>query len=166
VDELRFACDPTLGRLARWLRLAGFDAVFDPTLPAPSLVGQARASGRWLLTRSGALAAIAGPRAVLLRAPATDRQVAELRERLPLVAEPARFLTRCSCCNEPLREVARAAVLERVPPYVAAHADRFVACRRCGRVYWPGTHVGRIVARLEAWFIGQPEAPQGSAKSS
>jgi uncharacterized protein len=153
VDELRFACDAMLGRLARWLRLAGYDASFDPDTTGASLAGQARADGRWLLTCDRRVAGMAGPRALLLLERAAERQVAELRTRLPLAAHPSRFLTRCSRCNSPLEEVPRDAVLDRVPPYVAAHATRFVACRRCGKVYWPGTHVGRIIARLEAWFI-------------
>ncbi len=159
MEELRFACDATLGRLARWLRLAGLDTSFDPGAPPLATAARARVDGRWLLTRDRALAAGAGPRVLLLQADATGRQIAELRERLPVVADAARFLTRCSCCNTPLREAARETVLERVPPYVAAHAARFVACPTCGRVYWPGTHVGRIVRTLETWFGARPAAP-------
>ena len=157
MDELRFACDAMLGKLARWLRLAGFDASFEPEAASAAAVGRARAEGRWLLTRNRALAASAGPRSLLLRSAATGGQVAELRDRLPLAADPARFLTRCSRCNTTLQEVARETVLERVPPFVAAHAARLVACEGCGRVYWPGTHVGRIAHTLGRWFVAPPE---------
>ncbi len=153
MEELRFACDATLGRLARWLRLAGFDTSFERAAAPAATVGRARAEGRWLLTRDRALAASAGPRARLLHADATGAQIAELRARLPFAADRTRFLTRCSCCNGALGEVARAAALHRVPPFVAAHAPRFVACAGCGRLYWPGTHVGRIVRTLDAWFV-------------
>lgn len=153
MDELRFACDAMLGRLARWLRLAGYDVSFDPDVPGPALAGQARADNRWLLTCDRELAGMAGPRALLLRERAAGKQVSELRGRLPLAAHPSRFLTRCSCCNGLLEEIGREAVIDRVPPYVATHADRFVVCQRCGRVYWPGTHVGKIVHTLETWFL-------------
>ena len=154
MGELRFAYDAMLGRLARWLRFAGFDASFDPLLPDLPLAGQARAEGRWLLTCDRRLAALAGPRVVLLRRAGVAAQLRELRERLPLAAEPARFLTRCARCNGTLKEVAREAVRDRVPPYVAAHAPRFMACNRCGWVYWPGTHAGRIARQLEGWLGG------------
>lgn len=153
VGELCFACDAMLGRLARWLRFAGFDTTFLPDTPDPAVAGQARAEGRWLLTRDRRLAAAAGPRVVLLRARTVGEQVAELRVRLPLVARPERFFTRCSCCNGALVEVAREAVRDRVPPYVAMHATRFFSCPGCGRVYWPGTHPKRITRTLETWFL-------------
>lgn len=142
-----------LGRLARWLRLAGFDASYSPELPDPALAGQARAEQRWLLTCDRRLAGLAGPRSLLLRTRTTGQQIAELRARLPLTVRSGLFLTRCSCCNAPLEVVPGETVRDRVPPYVAVHADRFMACRGCGRVYWPGTHVGRIVRTLEEWFL-------------
>ena len=153
MSELTFACDAMLGRLARWLRLAGFDVSYTPELPDLALAGQARAEQRWLLTCDRRLAAVAGPRALLLRAQTTGEQVAELRNRLPLTVQPDLFLTRCSCCNTPLELVPGETVRDRVPPYVAIHAGRFMACRGCGKVYWPGTHVGRIARTLEEWFL-------------
>ncbi len=154
MEELRFTCDAMLGRLARWLRLAGFDASFDPSLAGLPLAGQARGEGRWLLTCDRRLAALAGPRVVLLRSAGVAAQVRELRERLSLPVDPARFLTRCSRCNGSLEDVARDAVRDRVPPYVAAHAPRFMACNRCGWLYWPGTHAERISRQLEGWLGG------------
>jgi len=142
-----------LGSLARWLRFAGFDAEFLPDAPDSLVAGRARAEGRWLLTRDRRLAAASGPRVVLLRAPTVGAQVAELRARLPLVADRERFLTRCSVCNGQLVEVTRGEVADRVPPYVAAHAVRFFSCPVCRRVYWPGTHPGRIGRQLERWFL-------------
>ena len=153
MSELTFACDAMLGRLARWLRLAGFDVSYDAGASDLGLAGRARAELRWLLTCDRRLAAVAGPRALLLRARATREQVAELRSRLPLVARPELFLTRCSGCNAILETVPGALVRDRVPPYVAVHAERFMACPGCGKVYWPGTHVGRIARTLEAWFL-------------
>ena len=154
MGEWRFACDAMLGRLARWLRFAGCDASYDPSLSDPALAGQARAEGRWLLTCDRRLAALAGPRVVLLRGTGVAAQIRELRQRLPFPLEPERFLTRCSHCNGTLAEVGREAARDRVPPYVAAHAARFVACSRCGRLYWPGTHAARIARQLEAWLDG------------
>ena len=150
---MTFACDAMLGRLARWLRLAGFDVSYSPELPDFALAGRARAEQRWLLTCDRHLAALAGPRSLLLRARATGEQIAELRARLPVTVRSSLFLTRCSCCNAPLEAVSRETVRDRVPPYVAVHSDRFMACRSCGRVYWPGTHVGKIIRTLEVWFL-------------
>jgi hypothetical protein len=152
VSEPAFACDAMLGTLARWLRFAGFDTAYDPSLPDPALAAAARREGRWLLTRDRRLAAGAGPRVVLLRHGDLAGQVGELRRRLGLVADPGRAFTRCSRCNGTLEPVEAEAVADRVPPYVAAHAGRFVLCPGCRRVYWPGTHAQRISDRIRELF--------------
>ncbi len=140
-----------LGRLARWLRLAGFDTAYDPGLDDASLAGLARGELRWLLTRDRALAARAGPRVLLVRAAAVAEQAGEVLDRLGVRLDERYYFTRCSRCNGELREVAREAVADLVPPYVAVHAPRFSRCSRCNHVYWPGTHHARIEANLVAW---------------
>ncbi len=152
MDELRFACDAMLGRLARWLRFAGLDASFDANLPDLALAARARVEGRWLLTKDRRLAALAGPRVVLLHGRSVAEQAAELRDRLPLEVEPDRFFTRCSCCNGELAEVAPARARDRVPPFVALRATRFFSCPGCGRTYWRGTHPARIERTLRTLF--------------
>ncbi len=154
MTELRFACDAMLGRLAGWLRLAGFDASFDASLAGPALAGRAREEGRWLLTCDRRLASLAGPRVVLLHGAGVETQIRELRRRLSLTAAPERFLARCSVCNGDLAPAAREAVAGLVPPYVAVHAARFLRCAGCGRVYWPGSHAAAINRRLQALFGG------------
>lgn len=154
VEELRFLCDVMLGRLARWLRLAGFDTLYDAAAADADLATTARAEGRWLLTRDRRLASGAGPRVVLVRAVSLADQLAEVGERLPLAAAANRSFSRCPRCNGLLKAAARETVSRRVPPYVAAHAPEFRLCQDCGQVYWPGTHVPRIERRLAAILGG------------
>ena len=158
MDEPRFVCDVMLGSLARWLRFAGFDTRDGAGVRAPALGAQARAEGRWLLTRDRSMASSAGPRVLLIRAKNLAGQVAELRARLGVCGRPELFFTRCSECNGMLVETDRRSVAGRVPPYVEAHAERFRGCTECGRVYWAGSHVGRIAARLTELF---PRSPTG-----
>lgn len=150
--ELAFACDAMLGSLARWLRFAGFDTFFDAGLPDTALAARARHEGRWLITADRRLAATAGPRSLLLTAKGLAAQVAEVRRRTPMTVDPARFFTRCSRCNGAMREASRGEVIDLVPPYVAATADRFRRCEGCARVYWPGTHTVRIAETLASLF--------------
>lgn len=162
MDELRFGCDAMLGTLAAWLRLAGFDVLFEPRLGDAELQAVCRREGRWLLSRDRALVSTTGPRALLVEGDDLAGQVAQLRRRLPLTVDPARFFSRCSRCNGVLEEASRGAVADLVPPYVAAHAERFSRCRGCGQVYWPGTHHGRIARRLAELFM----APVGGAATA
>jgi hypothetical protein len=146
--EPRFAADAMLGRLARWLRILGFDTTWQAHLSDETLVRHAIAEGRTVLTRDRRLpeewtvAAI-----VVLRAEDLRGQLAELGARLEL-APHARPFTRCNRCNEPLLHASGAEVAGRVPPSVAATHTEFLRCPRCERVYWAGTHVARMRALL------------------
>lgn len=152
MDRHTFACDAMLGALARWLRLAGFDVRWERGGADLALAAVARREERWLLTRDRDLASVAGPRALLVTANTLAGQVGELRARLGLAGDPALFLSRCSRCNAVLVDLERDRVAGRVPPFVAAHCERFRGCPGCGQVYWRGTHVERIAARLRELF--------------
>ena len=150
VGRPRFLCDAMLGSLARWLRFFGYDALF--LLPGPAdheLARRAKEEGRWLLTRDCELAA-AGPRSMMVRAQALEEQLIEVFGRLGL--RPAATLdnARCGECNGALEDVTREEVAKAVPPHVLATAPRFRRCGRCRRVYWPGSHSGGILERMEA----------------
>ena len=137
-----------LGSLARWLRFFGFDTVFLEPGPEDRLLAeQARVEGRWLLTRDRELAS-AGPRTMLVRADGLEEQLIEVFQRLGLRPEPTLEKARCSECNGDLEEVTREEVAEVTPPHVLATAPRFRRCSDCRRVYWPGSHGDRILARM------------------
>jgi uncharacterized protein with PIN domain len=149
-DRPKFLCDAMLGSLARWLRLFGFDtAFFQPGLPDDRLAETARSEGRWLLTRDRELAA-AGPRTMLVRSETLDDQLVEVMSRLALQPAAALDGSRCSECNGVLLAVSREEVSAVIPPYIFETAPRFRRCVGCGRVYWPGTHGARILARMRA----------------
>jgi len=148
-DELRFAADAMLGRLARWLRTLGYDTVYEPDMTDADLVQLAIAEHRLILTRDRALPEEWRVEDVMLiEANAPLDQLAEVVAAFDLERN-ARLFTRCTLCNRPLVEVAKKDVAERVPPRVLAEHDAFWECRSCGKVYWKGSHVARIQQRLE-----------------
>lgn len=147
--EPRFLCDAMLGSLARWLRLCGYDCLYLGTEPADAELAQiADAEGRWLLTRDRELAA-AGPRTQLVRSEGLVAQLAEVLGRNGLAAPGDLDASRCSDCNGRLVDVTAEDVADLVPPSVLATAERFRRCDACCRVYWPGTHGERILARFD-----------------
>jgi uncharacterized protein with PIN domain len=127
-----------LGTLAKWLRLLGYDACFDPALDDNELVRRARAEDRVLLTRDHELARRPGVRALLIEPEALDEQVRQVVAELHLTPEQA--FSRCPVCNEVLALLDAEAARERVPAYVAQTHDTFKICPACQRVYWRGTH--------------------------
>lgn len=145
----RFAADAMLGRLARWLRILGFDTAHDPHWTDEKLVRRALQEERAILTRDRAL-----PeewRVSQLRVLAAEEPLAQLREvdRHFGLRQRARLFSRCSRCNAPLVAAAPAALAGRVPERVARERRRFTACPGCRRVYWEGSHTERMRRRLE-----------------
>lgn len=140
-----------LAALARWLRAAGYDAALaPPAAPDRSLIDQARAEGRVLVSRDRTLVAEArGVRAVLLPDGGLDDQAAALGRLLDLDWRAAPF-TRCMMDNTPLR-AATAEEIAAMPESSRNRPGPFRACPRCGRLFWPGSHVRRMDERLARW---------------
>ncbi|MGH7777270.1 MAG: Mut7-C RNAse domain-containing protein [Candidatus Dormibacterales bacterium] len=147
----RFAADSNVGRLARWLRILGYDASYHPHVRDAELVRLALAQGRVLLTRDEDLMrrrviASGQLRAVLVGPDRVGEQLRQVVRSLGLDGE--RALTRCLECNVELETRAAAAVAARVPPFVRATQRRYSGCPGCARVYWSGTHWWRMRALI------------------
>jgi uncharacterized protein with PIN domain len=143
----RFIVDAHLGRLARNLRLLGFDALYSVELDDSALVTVSTTQRRILLTRDVQLLKHKVlTRAHRVRTTDPDRQVDEVVRVFSLQKDVCPF-TRCITCNSPLRTIARAKVADRVPPDVFRKFRGFTQCRGCGRIYWRGAHF----RRLERW---------------
>lgn len=146
---MRLICDEMLGRLARLLRSAGHDTLLAEAGAADArLLETARREGRRLITRDRRLAADAGSLGVLLSAEDIEGQARQLAAAIPLDWLAAPF-SRCVMDNSPLRP-ATAAEVSAIPGDTAALPGPFNACPTCSRVYWPGSHVKRTLARLTA----------------
>jgi uncharacterized protein with PIN domain len=145
-----FVVDAMLGRLAKWLRILGYDAVFDATAHDAQLARMARADGRILLTRDQTLAQRRGLQTVLVDSEEPEAQLRQVVTQLNLRTDHA--FSRCPVCNELLESLTRQAAQALVPRYVWHTHDRFRMCPACGRVYWPGTHwqaMDGVLARLD-----------------
>ena len=147
-DEVRFLADEMLGRLAKWLRILGYDTAYLSPADDNALVRLARAEGRVLLTRDTELSRRRGLRVILIESERVEEQVRQVLDDLGLTTEGS--FSRCPVCNIPLEEVDKAAVAARVPPYILRTHERFSHCSGCGRIYWRGTHWARMRKRIEA----------------
>jgi uncharacterized protein with PIN domain len=147
--RLRFVADAHLGGLARLLRMAGFDTIYDNSLRDDQVEALAVEEDRVVLTRDRDLLkrrTIAY--GCYVRALKSQEQLREVFERLGL-AERARPFSRCLHCNAPLHPVAKGEVADRLPPQVLATQDEFRTCDVCGRVYWKGSHWQRMNGMLD-----------------
>lgn len=142
-----FVVDGMLGTLAKWLRILGYDTLFDPGLDDHQLVRLARAENRVLLTRDRELARRRGVRTLLVAGERLDEQIRQVLADLDLTPGPSR----CPVCNTPLTAMDRQTAAAQVPGYVAQTQDEFRFCPGCRRVYWRGSHrqqMDEFLARL------------------
>lgn len=140
-----------LGRLARWLRAAGYDTELRSEESDRNVIDRCRAEERVLVTRDRHLARHAGVdiRTVLLVAETVDAQARSLGEALRIDWTLAPF-SRCLVDNTPLRS-ADAEDRLHVPVRACLLPGPFRICPCCRRLYWPGSHVRRMQRQLESW---------------
>ena len=144
----RFVADSMLGKLARWLRAVGIDVVYRPFADDHQVIAWARERQAIVLTRDTRMPRPRDVRIMLVRDDHVEDQLRQVVAELPLDLDQARPLTRCTACNGLLQPATRDDVWERIPPFIYLTQERYALCPGCGRVYWEGTHVGRIRARL------------------
>ncbi|MGM0986950.1 MAG: Mut7-C RNAse domain-containing protein [Pseudomonadota bacterium] len=154
----RFLLDAQLGRLARYLRLLGFDCHYRNDIGDAELAARAEAEQRVVLSRDrGLLKRKRIHLAHYVRADAPWQQVEEVCREFDLLPAFAPF-TRCTHCNGRLVAVTKEAVIDRLEPLTRQYVDDFLQCEACGRLYWHGSHVSRMeerVARLRR-TLAQP----------
>jgi hypothetical protein len=144
LDRRAFIADVHLGRLARYMRLAGFDTLWRADARDDELARLARDARRILLTRDvGLLKRGDVAFGYWVRATEPARQLAEVLRRFDVGRLTAPF-TRCLRCNTLLEPIAKEAIVHRLPPRVRQEAQTFSHCPTCDRVYWPGTHWNRM----------------------
>lgn len=156
MDAPRFAVDRMLGRLARWLRVLGFDAAYRKELPGDRLLTLAVREARVVLTRDARLRDPRGrARVIRIASERFREQLRELDRVLPLGGVETRPL-RCVECNEAMMPMALADVPDSVPEYVRTTQTDFRRCPRCRRIYWPATHRTRMEAEIAGLLLTPP----------
>jgi uncharacterized protein with PIN domain len=141
---MKFIADVMLGRLAKRMRLLGFDVLYDRTMNDNEIIRLSLEQNRVILTRDTELAG--RPLAahhVFIKHNALNDQLRQILNTFTIESVPGP-LTRCSCCNEPLTPISRQDAKDRVPQYVYERHDDFLRCTKCERTYWKGTHVKRM----------------------
>jgi uncharacterized protein with PIN domain len=142
--EPGFVLDGHLGKLARYLRLLGFDSTYDVEWTDAQLVELSTREGRALLTRDvGLLMHARLTHGYFVRATQPRRQLIEVVRHFDLAPSVNAF-TRCLACNSGLREVAKEEVADRLLPQTREHFDQFRECPHCDRVYWQGSHYAQL----------------------
>jgi hypothetical protein len=160
--DARFVLDVHLGRLAAYLRMLGFDALYRNRWDDECLAEVSRHEHRILLTRDvGLLKRGSVTHGYCLRATQPRRQLVEVAGRFDL-GRLAKPFSRCMRCNSPLTQASKDHVRDRLPAQAAALHDDFRRCPDCGRVYWKGGHF----RRMEQWIDSSIRAGCGTLETA
>lgn len=140
-----FVVDAALGRLAKWLRIAGFDTAYDSKLSLERAKSHI-ASGKTLLTRNHKFYDILKEKSVIhIQSDHYLEQIQEVMRETRLEAKHIKPFSRCSICNLPTVTVSKAEVAGKVPDYIWENIDTFHLCNGCRRIYWRGSHAENIL---------------------
>ena len=147
---MKFLCTSELGRLAKWLRAIGYDAIYlEEKVKIPELLALATTEKRTILTRLKRLQGHKGTPVIVVASDRVKDQMGELKRALGIRPTKNRFFERCILCNVLVQPVSKEKVKGKVPPYVFETQTSFSRCPSCKRIYWAATHYGRAKA-----FVG------------
>jgi len=136
----KFIADINLGKIAKYMRVLGFDLYFDPMLSPREIVEISNKENRIILTTSRKLLKFKNvSHGIFVRPGSTMQQIKRIIDYLDIEDMVVPF-TRCLQCNSLLDTVPKEEILERIPPKVRAFCDAYVRCEFCDKIYWKGTH--------------------------
>ncbi len=147
-----FIVDTNVGKLARWLRMLGYDTLFINNIDDEELIAIGLKEKRVLLTKDTQIMlrrVVISDRlkAILIQSDDVKAQLLQVVRAMKLDQE--RKFTLCLECNEPLVPKRKDEVQELVPPYVFKTQSNYYQCPSCQRVYWRGTHWHRMKQEVE-----------------
>ena len=141
MDSPKFVADFMLGRLARWLRLLGFDTVYVNEQERNQLLLSSLKEGRIILTRDTKLSEKRALKLIPIQDDSYFSQIKQVYKDLKIKFNTERIYTLCSICNIILLPVKNKELIKPyVPQYTYDIHETFSICPKCKRVYWKGTH--------------------------
>jgi uncharacterized protein with PIN domain len=147
---VRFFADEMLGRLARWLRILGYDTRYEAKISDYEFLRVASAEDRFILTRDRKLPEKSLVAKILvLKSERYAEQIKEVYDLMRLPVTYDRVFSMCLDCNLAVESLPKEKVKDRVPPYVYELHEAFHHCPRCGKVYWGGSHYANSLSKLK-----------------
>jgi hypothetical protein len=148
----RFICDVHCGRLARYLRMLGFDTLYRNDYTDARIASTASEDNRIVLTRDvGLLKRAEIVCGYWLRSTNSIAQVDEVIRRYRL-QDKVRPFVRCMRCNGMLVPVDKQSIISELKPQTRRYYDRFTRCSSCKAIYWEGSHVEQM-RRIADWGL-------------
>ena len=154
--EKKFLADSMLGRLAKWLRVMGFDTHYRPFYNE-NTIARIVLDGFILLSRNRKRIC-RYPHSMLILSDTVEGQLQEMRNIGYIPSPGSKWFTRCLQCNHLLRAVHVEDARENIPEYIYhMNIKEIRFCPSCARYYWPGSHRHRMIDQLKKWGFESEE---------
>ncbi|MCD6253597.1 MAG: Mut7-C RNAse domain-containing protein [Thermotogae bacterium] len=144
---MKFLADRMLGKLAKKLRILGFDTLYFREAAEEEILQRVRQEGRILLTKDRDLlykALKAGLDVYGIKSDKWRSQLLAVLKRFRISPGSLEPFSRCIECNAKLEKVDKSQIESLVPEYVYRTQESFYRCPACGRIYWAGSHVEKM----------------------
>ena len=138
--EVKFILDVHLGKLAKFLRLLGFDSVYKNQQDDKKIIQTAKQEKRIILTRDiGILKHNEVTHGYYVRSDDPKKQLGEIVQRFDLKDQVNPF-TICLECNGLLNQIHKDKITHLLDEATRKYYDTFYMCRECQKIYWKGSH--------------------------
>jgi len=155
----KFIIDVQLGKLARLLRMLGFDTLYRNDYSDAEIIRISSREKRIIITRDkGILKNRSVTHGYWIRTASAESQVKEVLHRFDLI-EQIRPFQRCIVCNGEISHIDKAEIIEELLPKTARYYDVFNRCVDCKKIYWKGSHY----QKMEAWIERLVKESQSNA---
>ncbi len=145
----KFIADVHLGKLARYLRMMGFDVLYENNFEDDEIVKISLEEKRAILTKDrGILKRNDVTHGYWVRSSKVKEQVVEIIKRFDLKKLIKEF-TRCIECNSVLESISKKEILNELPPKVSESQKSFSVCPSCKKLYWKGTHHQQMLSFIK-----------------
>ena len=149
---LSFAADRSLGKLAKWLRILGFDTTFEIDVSADLFYAHL-GKDRILLTRTGTnIKLFSAHRLVFITSNYLDVQLKQVIAEIGICQTDTRPFSRCIDCNISIVDAEPDDVYGLIPDYIYETHREFHKCLQCNRIFWRGSHTKRSLLKIEHLF--------------
>lgn len=141
---MKFLASRELGRLAKWLRILGFDAEYFREDNKSSFIITALREDRVVLTRNKVLLKDKALNSIFIKSEILGEQLKQVLTDFKISFDDCRLFTRCILCNNELIKIDKNTLASKIPKYVYETQEEFCQCPKCNRIYWQGTHWGNV----------------------